>query len=317
MRVLVTGGAGFIGSTVVDALLAHDHDVYVVDDMSSGKLPNLEDARHEAGDKKLVIHRYDVASEAVGDLLQQVKPEVVLHLAAQASVPASVADPVYDAQVNILGLLRILDASVAAGARKVVFASSGGTIYGPQIDLPVKETASGRPISPYGITKRTSEDYLRFYREEYGLDFTSLALANVYGPRQDPHGEAGVVAIFANKLIAGDAPTIHGTGEQTRDFVFVQDVAHAFVLGCDRGSGETVNVATGIETTINELYLIMAEAAGFTGEPVRGPARQGDVFRSALDASKAAEVLGWKPWTTLDVGLPQTIEWFRAHAGAR
>ena len=310
MRVLVTGGAGFIGSTIVDGLLAYDHEVYVVDDMSSGKLANLEDARREGG---VVFHRYDIASEAVGDLFEQVKPETVLHLAAQASVPASVSDPVYDAQVNIIGLLRILDASVACGARKIVFSSSGGTIYGPQDELPVPETAIGRPSSPYGITKRTSEDYLRFYRSEYGLDFMSLALANVYGPRQDPHGEAGVVAIFAKKLNSGEAPTINGTGEQTRDFVYVQDVAHAFVRAVDNGSGETVNIATGIETTINELYLIMAEAAGFTGEPNRGPERQGDIFRSALDPRKAKDVLGWEPWTTLDDGLPQTIDWFKTN----
>jgi UDP-glucose 4-epimerase len=308
MRVLVTGGAGFVGSNTVDALLAHEHEVYVVDDMSSGKLANLEDARRQGG---VVFHRYDIASEAVGDLFEQVKPEVVLHLAAQPAVQASVADPVYDAQVNVIGLLRILDASVASGTRKIVFSSSGGTIYGPQEALPVAETAVGRPSSPYGITKRAAEDYLRFYRTEYGLDFMSLALANVYGPRQDPHGEAGVIAIFANKLIAGDVPTINGTGEQTRDFIFVQDVAHAFVRAIEHGSGETCNISTGIETTINELYLILAEAAGYEGEVIHGPERGGEVFRSALDPSKAADVLGWKPWTTLDDGLPQTIEWFR------
>lgn len=315
MRILVTGGAGFIGSTVVDALIAHSHDVYVIDDLSSGKLSNLESARREAGgDHGVTFHRYDIASEAIGDLLQQVKPAVVVHMAAQPSVPASVADPVYDAQVNVVGLLRILDACVAADTEKFVFAASGGTIYGPQDDLPVKETAIGRPISPYGITKRAAEDYLRFYRSEYDLDFMSLALANVYGPRQDPHGEAGVVAIFAEKLVRGEVPMIHGTGEQTRDFIFVDDVADAFVKACTKGSGETCNISTGIETTINELFLIMAERAGFDGDANRGPERQGDVFRNALDPAKASDVLGWKPWTTLDDGLAKTVDWFSARA---
>lgn len=311
MRALVTGGAGFIGSTVVDALIAHGHEVYVVDDLSAGQLSNLEDARREGGVK---FHRYDIVSEAVGDLLQQARPEVVLHLAAQASVPASVADPAFDAQVNVIGLLRLLDACVAAEVRKVVFASSGGTIYGPQDKLPVKETTVGRPASPYGITKRAAEDYLRFYRSEFGLDFTSLALANVYGPRQDPHGEAGVIAIFAAKLIGGQTPTIDGTGEQTRDFVFVDDVAHAFVRACDAASGETVNISTGVETSINSLYDQMAKLASFPHPANRGPARQGDVLRNALDPSKASRALDWRPWTTLEDGLQRTIAWFRPRA---
>ena len=309
MKALVTGGAGFIGSTVVDALRAHGHDVYVVDDFSQGKLTNLDDARRERG---VTFHRYDIGSEAVGDLLQQVRPEVVFHLAAQASVPASVADPVADAQTNIIGMLRVLDACVAADVRKVVFAASGGTIYGVQEDLPVKETAIGRPVSPYGITKRAAEDYLRFYKEEFKLDFTSLALANVYGPRQDPHGESGVVAIFATKLLNNEPPRIDGSGDQTRDYVFVEDVAHAFVLGAEKGSGETINIATSVETSVNELYEMMANITSFAGEPVHGPARQGDVFRSSLDRTKAEDVLGWKPWTPLSEGLRKTIGWFRS-----
>jgi UDP-glucose 4-epimerase len=311
MKALVTGGSGFIGSTLVDALLAHGFEVYVVDDLSTGKLPNLDEARREGGVK---FHRYDIGSEAVGDLLQQTRPDIVYHLAAQASVPASVADPAHDAQVNVLGLLRLLDASVAAEVSKFVFASSGGTIYGPQDKLPVKETAVGRPMSPYGISKRAAEDYLRVYNTEFGLDFTSLALANVYGPRQDPHGEAGVIAIFANKLVRGEQPTIDGTGEQTRDFVFVEDVAHAFVRAAEAGSGETINIATGVETSINQLYDTMAKAARFPHPAHRGPARQGDVMRNALDNTKAGKVLDWRPWTELPEGLTKTISWFRKSA---
>jgi UDP-glucose 4-epimerase len=312
MRVLVTGGGGFIGSTVVDLLIAHGHEVLAVDDLSAGSLTNLDDARRDA---RIKFHRFDICSEGFGDLVPQVKPEVVLHLAAQASVPRSVADPMIDAQVNIMGLLRVLDACVASSVRKIVFSSSGGTIYGTQRKLPINETAVGRPLSPYGITKKAGEDYLRFYEAEYGLDFTSLALANVYGPRQDPHGEGSVVSRFALRLIEGQPPRIDGTGEQTRDFVFVDDVANAFVRACDAGSGETINISTGVETSITELYREMAEATSFTGEPEYGPARPGDVLRSALDPSKAAKVLEWRPWTTLEEGVKRTIAWFDHRSG--
>ncbi len=234
MRTLVTGGAGFVGSNVVDRLLSHGHEVYVVDDLATGQLSNLDEARRGHG---LKFHRFDVRSEGFGDLLHQVKPEVVLHLAAQPSVPASVADPVRDAEVNVIGLLRVLDACVSAEVRKIVFTSSGGAIYGTQKKLPVPETAKGRPISPYGITKRVAEDYLRFYKEEFGLDFTSLAPANIYGPRQNPHGEAGVIAIFANKLIRNESPTINGDGEITRDYVYVDDVAPRIRPGVREGFG--------------------------------------------------------------------------------
>lgn len=307
MRTLVTGGAGFIGSVVVDRLLAHGHDVYVVDDLSSGRLPNLDEARREG---KVKFHRFDVRSDGLAELFALARPEVVFHLAAQVSVPASVANPIRDAMVNVIGLLRVLDACVATGAAKIVFASSGGAMYGPQEDLPVPETATGRPVSPYGITKRTAEDYVRFYKDEHGLDFMSLALANVYGPRQDPYGEAGVVAIFASKLVRGEAPTINGTGEDTRDYVYVEDVAHAFVRAGEHGSGETVNIGTGRETSVNKLFKMMAKAAGFTGEPQHGPPRAGDVPRNVLDASKAKRVLDWKAWTSLSEGLSQTIAWF-------
>jgi UDP-glucose 4-epimerase len=311
MKVLVTGGAGFIGSTLVDMLLAHGHDTYVVDDLSVGRLSNLDEARRERGVK---FHRYDIGSEAVGDLMQQVRPEVVFHLAAQGSVPKSVADPVRDAEINVIGLLRMLDASVAAEVGKFVFASSGGTIYGEQSNVPIKETAQGRPESPYGIAKKASEDYLRFYKKEFGLDFTSLALANVYGPRQDPAGEGMVVSRFALKLIAGEPPTINGTGEQTRDLVFVDDVANAFVRAVNKGSGETINISTGYETSINDLYLVMADIAGFDDPPLRGPARPGDLLRNALDPSKAKKLLEWQAWTPLREGLEKTLAWFRKNA---
>lgn len=307
MRTLVTGGAGFIGSAVVDRLLSHGHEVYVVDNLSTGRLSNLDEARREAKPK---FHRFDICTDGIREILEQALPEVVFHLAAQGSVPRSVSDPVLDAQVNVIGLVRVLEACRATGVRKIVNAQTGGAMYGPQTDFPVKETAVGRPASPYGITKRVAEDYLRFYRTEYGLDFVSLALSNVYGPRQDSLGESGVVAIFASKIMSGEAPTINGTGEDTRDYVYVEDVAHAFVRAADAGSGVTMNIGTGVETSTNELYKHMAEAAGFDGQPVYGPPRPGDVPRSSIDPSKAAEVLDWRPWTTLSEGVRQTLAWF-------
>jgi UDP-glucose 4-epimerase len=311
MRALVTGGAGFIGSAVVESVAAHGFEVYVVDDLSTGRLSNLDDARRRGG---IQFHRFDIRSDRLRELFDQVKPEVVLNMAAQASVPASVADPVHDAEVNVIGLIRVLDACVAAGVRKIVHAQSGGTIYGAQKKMPIPETARGRLASPYGISKRAAEYYLRYYADEHDLDFTSLALANVYGPRQDPHGEAGVIAIFASKLARGAAATIHGTGDQTRDFVYVEDVAHAFVRACNAASGETVNIGSGVETTINDLYRLMAKAADYPGEPHRGPERPGDLLRNALDVSKAERVLEWKPWTPLSEGLRTTVAWFQRDA---
>jgi UDP-glucose 4-epimerase len=311
VKALVTGGAGFIGSTLVDRLLADGHDVVVVDDFSSGSDANLA-AAQEAGDR-LTVHRVDIRDEAVTGLVAGERPEVVFHLAAQADVRVSVARPAHDASINVIGLLNVLEGAREAGTRKVVFASSGGTIYGepdPSV-LPVDESNPELPIAPYGVAKKVGTDYLRAYRAVHGLDWTSLALANVYGPRQDPHGEAGVVAIFAGLLLAGDPCTVFGTGEQTRDYVYVDDVVDAFARAADAGSETLFNIGTGEETSVNQLYAAMAGAAGVTDPPTYAPARPGELDRSALDAGKARRELGWSPQMPLAEGVKITLDWSR------
>jgi UDP-glucose 4-epimerase len=311
-RALITGGAGFIGSTLVDRLLAEGNTVDVVDNLSTGSLANLAEAR-TVGAGRFNFHQLDVRAADLVELMARRKPEVVFHLAAQVDVRMSVADPVLDAEINILGSLRALEGARAAGARKVVFASSGGTIYGDADLLPVKESQPQRPLSPYGVAKKAVGDYLFAYRELHGLEYTALALANVYGPRQDPHGEAGVVAIFAGRLLAGEPCVIFGDGKQTRDFVYVDDAVDAFSRAGDRGSGLVCNIGTGTETSVNELYSAMARNAGVAAPPVHVPARAGELRRSCLDPSRAAIHLGWKPWTTIDKGTAAVIEWSRSN----
>ncbi|HEY5164934.1 MAG TPA: NAD-dependent epimerase/dehydratase family protein [Acidimicrobiia bacterium] len=316
MRVLVTGGAGFIGSTLVDRLLAEGSDVDVVDDLSSGLLANLADARAQRA-RKCTFQRLDVRSKGVIELMAHRKPEVVYHLAAQPSVTVSVNEPTLDAEVNILGSLNVLQGALQAGTRKVVFAGSGGTLYGVPESTPTREGHPQHPISPYGVSKKAVGDYLHYYREVHGLESTVLALANVYGPRQDPHGEAGVVAIFAGRLLTGERPTIFGDGQQTRDFVFVDDVADAFVRATEKAGGLTVNIGTGSETSVQQLYDLMARTVGFE-EPARyAPPRAGELRRSALDPGRAAIHLAWKPWTTLDEGVQRTVDWFGAQRVGR
>lgn len=313
MRALVTGGAGFIGSTLVDRLLAEGHDVDVVDDLSTGSMANLADARGNP-DHRFQFHRMDIREGAVSDLIERRKPEVIFHLAAQIDVRVSVADPVLDAMINVIGSLNVLEGARRAGTRKVVFASSGGTIYGEPAgdDLPVNEGHSQHPISPYGVAKKVVCDYLFAYREVHQLEYTALALANVYGPRQDPHGEAGVVAIFAGRLLSGEPCTIFGDGSQTRDYVFVDDVVDAFVRASDKGGGLICNIGTGVETSVNELYSTMARVAGVDRAATLAPARAGELARSSLDASRATEQLGWTPWTDLAAGSAAVLDYFRA-----
>ena len=310
MRVMVTGGAGFIGSTLVDRLLAEGCDVDVIDDLSTGALANLTDARAQRN-RKVSFHRLDVRSPQLADLVTHRKPEVIFHLAAQLDVRVSVAKPLFDAEINVLGSLNVCESALAAGTRKVVFAGSGGTLYGVPESLPVRESHPQRPISPYGVSKKAAGDYLHYYREVRDLEYTELLLANVYGPRQDPNGEAGVVAIFAGLMLGGRQPTIYGDGGQTRDYVFVDDVVDAFVRATEKGGGLLMNIGTGVETSVLELYETMARLTGYRQEPNRAPERPGELLRSSLDPGRAAIHLGWKPWTTLDDGLSRTIDWFR------
>jgi UDP-glucose 4-epimerase len=309
MHALVTGGAGFIGSTLVDRLLAEDWRVDVVDDLSSGSLTNLAGAR-ALPDRRFSFHRLDVSSEAVTELITHRKPDVIFHLAAQLDVRVSVARPAFDAMVNVIGSLNVFEGAIAAGVQKVVFAGSGGTLYGTPDKIPTKETAARRPESPYGVSKKAVGDYLYYYRQQRGLEYTVLALANVYGPRQDPHGEAGVVAIFSNKLLDRERPVIFGDGSQTRDFVYVDDVVDAFVRAAEKGGGLTLNVGTGVETSVQQLYDLMAKLTGFEQAAKPMPARTGELARSAIDPGKAAIHLGWKPFTDLQNGLARTLEHF-------
>jgi len=312
MKALVTGGAGFIGSNLVDRLLAAGHAVDVVDNLSTGRLANLADARADR-DHEFTFHQMDICDPAVSDLIERRRPEVVFHLAAQIDVRVSVADPALDARINVIGSINVLEGARRAGTRKVVFASSGGTIYGDvdPDDLPVPESHPQHPVAPYGITKMVVTHYLHAYRELHQLEYTSLALANVYGPRQDPHGEAGVVAIFAGRLLADEDCTVYGDGSQTRDYVFVDDVVDAFVRAADRGSGLLCNVGTGVETSVIELYAAMASNAGVERPPVFAPPRPGELARSCVDASRARIHLGWAPFTDLVAGTAATLDWFR------
>jgi len=293
--VVVTGGAGFIGSTLADALVAEGREVHVIDDLSTGHERNLPPAA--------AFHRVDIRdAEAVARLVAAASPESIFHLAAQADVRKAIEDPAFDADVNVNGTLSVLEAARRVGAR-VVFAATGGGSYGeyPGLPIPTPETAEPRPMSHYGQSKLAGEGYCALYGRLYGVATTRLRLGNVYGPRQDPHGEAGVVAIFSGKLIDGQPMTVFGDGLQTRDYVYVDDVVDAFARA-ERGPGDvTLNVGTGREVSVLDLVRILGG-----GEPVFAPARTGELQRSCLDCAAAGRILGWEPRTAVEEGLPRT-----------
>ncbi|MFI1357955.1 NAD-dependent epimerase/dehydratase family protein [Streptomyces sp. NPDC020898] len=312
-RMVVTGGGGFIGSHVVERLAAQGHTVTVVDDFSTGHPGNLAPVLQLHPD--VTVHEADIATPSTADLVREARPEVVLLLAAQMSVKVSMRDPVLDARLNVEGLVRMLEAARTAGARKVVFASSGGTIYRESMDGegPTTETWERVPRSFYGLTKSVALDYLRLYEEVHGLSSAALALGNVYGPRQDPGGEAGVVAIFARRMLRGQQCVVNGDGLTTRDFVHVDDVAEAFTLAAERGSG-LINIGTGQPSSVLDIHAALAAATGFTKAPVFGAPLPGEMRHVRLSTERAAEQLGWRAGIDLQKGVDSVVRWVREHS---
>lgn len=309
MRALVTGASGFIGSTLADRLLADGHTVVGLDNLSSGRIGNIADAQQHPS---FQFVEGDIVTADLAALLAEHTPEVVFHLAAQIDVRHSVADPAHDASVNVLGTVRLAEAARKAGVRKIVHTSSGGSIYGTPSSYPTSEAVTPDPASPYAASKVAGEVYLNMFRNLYGLECSHIAPANVYGPRQDPHGEAGVVAIFAQALLSGRPTKVFGDGSNTRDYVFVDDVVDAFVRASgEAGGGQRFNVGTGVETSDRELHTSVAKAVGAPDEPEFHPRRLGDLQRSCLDISLAGEVLGWSPQVALDDGVARTVDYFR------
>ena len=307
MKVLVTGGAGFIGSHLVDRLVQEGHEVVVVDNLSTGKRRNLNRVAR--------FVKLDIQSSGLERVLRNERPHMVMHLAAQMDVRKSVEDPMFDAQVNILGTLNVLQQSIKHGVRKVVFSSSGGAIYGEQEIYPAPESHVTRPLSPYGVSKLCGEQYLSYYQRVNGLQIVSLRYANVYGPRQDPEGEAGVVAIFIQKLLNNEQAIVNGNGRQTRDFVYVEDVVEANLAAMGQDVQGTYNVGTGEETSINDLLRILVRHTNSTCKEVHGPAKGGEQARSVIDSGKLRQELSWESRTELSEGLKLTVDYFRERMG--
>jgi UDP-glucose 4-epimerase len=302
VKMLVTGGAGFIGSHIAALLLAEGHHVAVVDNLKTGKRANLDPRAH--------FYEVDIVGSDLSSVLLAERPDVVYHQAAQMSVKVSTDDPRYDAEVNVLGLINLLEGCVSAGVRKVVFASSGAT-YGNPRYLPIDEEHPQLPESPYGITKMVAEHYLKYYALDHGLQYTALRYGNVYGPRQDAFGEAGVVAIFAQQLLHGQTPTIHWDGEQVRDYVHVSDVARANLLAASAGDGRCYCIGTGVGSSVNQIYRLISDAVGVRVEPRRAPRRPGDLRAAYFKIDRARHELGWEPRVALREGLAQTVVSFR------
>ncbi|MEK7794422.1 MAG: NAD-dependent epimerase/dehydratase family protein [Candidatus Hydrogenedentota bacterium] len=302
-KVLVTGGAGFIGSHVVDACLAAGYDVCVVDDLSSGARNNL--------DTRAKFIEIDIRSETLTDVFASERPEVVMHLAAQIDVRKSLSDPLFDADVNVLGTINVLECCVRHGAKKLIYASTGGAIYGEPAHLPASEDTPPAPICHYGVSKLAGEHYVRLYNALHGLRYTILRFPNVYGPRQQPEGEAGVCSIFAGLMLAGKQPTLYGHGEPIRDYVYVGDIARGCLLAMTRGDGETLNLGSGKGTTVRELFDLIARYTGYTGGPRLALARPGEVHAIYTTGDRANTSLGWVPEVTLADGLERTVDHIR------
>ena len=303
MKVLVTGGAGFIGSHLVDRLVMEGHEAVVVDNLVTGKRRNINRAAR--------FYKMDIQSWRLERVFRKERPNVVMHLAAQMDVRKSVEDPMFDAQVNVLGTVNVLQQAVKHGVRKVIFSSSGGAIYGEQETYPAAETHVTKPLSPYGLSKLCGEQYLSYYQRVSGLQVVSLRYANVYGPRQDPEGEAGVVAIFIQKMLNNEQAVINGNGRQTRDFVFVDDVVEANLAMMGQDTQGTYNVGTGMETSINDLFRILVQHTGSHCKEMHGPAKKGEQARSVIDSSKLRHEVSWEPKIDLSEGLKKTVEYFR------
>jgi UDP-glucose 4-epimerase len=311
MRIIVTGGAGFIGSHLVDAYLDAGHDVLVIDSLwehGGGRRVNVRSG--------VSLVHMDIRDESIGRVFADFKPDVVSHHAAQHSVAISARDPIYDAQVNVVGLLNVLENAARSGARKIIFASSGATFGTPE-RLPITDETPQRPTSPYGITKMVGEHYLRFYQDSKGLDFTALRYGNVYGPRQDPNGEAGVIAIFAAHFLAREGVRIDWDGEQTRDYVYVADVARANLAALEHGSNSCYVIGTGARTSVNQIYDALVEVSGFRAPIERAPQRVGDARDAQFDSARARAELGWSPSTPLADGIRATYEYFQKVTGTR
>jgi UDP-glucose 4-epimerase len=308
MRILVTGGAGFIGSHVVDAYVSVGHEVIVIDNMRTGRRDRVNPAAR--------LVEMDCLDPELVDFLQELEPDVVNHHAANASVSVSVQRPIFDLEQNIQGTLNVLEAMRLAAVPRFIYASSGGAMYGNPNYLPADEAHPSNPVSPYALSKHTGERYARLYGLEHGLQWTSLRYANVYGPRQDPLGEAGVVAIFCQDLQAEKTPEIHWDGKQSRDFVYVKDCARANVLVLEQGYGQAYNIGTGVGTSINQLFATLLDVTGKAVSAKRGPRRPGDARHSYLDCTKARAELGWQPETSLREGLARTWEYYIQSASA-